>query len=90
MTGTPQLAVIGSERPNAWRAALESAVRAEFLVSPLILPAGSPLVPVCGVEGCCRLADLAAWGGFDTRLCTTHGRQWKKAGRPPKDEWLPA
>lgn len=90
MSGGLALAVVGPERGDVWRAALESAVRAEFLGSPLILPAGSPLVAVCGVEGCCRRAELAPWGGFDTRLCSTHGRRWKQAGRPPKDEWLPA
>lgn len=90
MSGEPALAVVGSGQSGAWRAALESAVRAEFQCSPLILPADSPLVPVCGVQGCCRLAELAAWGGVDTRLCSTHARRWKKAGRPPKDEWLPA
>ncbi|HYB25583.1 MAG TPA: hypothetical protein VEF89_03115 [Solirubrobacteraceae bacterium] len=60
MSGEPALAVVGSEQPDGWRAALESAVRAEFLVSPLVLPVGSPLVPVCGVEGCCGRAELAA------------------------------
>ena len=90
MSGAPALGMVGSEQPGGWQAALESAIRGEFLGSPLILPAGCPLVAVCGVEGCCRLADLAPWGGFDTRLCTTHGRRWKKAGRPAKDEWLGA
>ena len=89
MSDTSALAVVGSEQPDGWRLALESAVRAEFLVSPLVLPADAPLVAVCGVEGCCRLAELAPWGGLETRLCSTHGRRWKKAGRPPKDEWLP-
>jgi integrase len=89
VSGAPALAVVGVEQ-GAWRAALESAVRAEFLGSPLLAPAGSPLVAACGVEGCRRPAGRAPWGGFEIRLCATHGLRWEKAGRPPKDEWLPA
>jgi integrase len=88
--GTPALAVVGSRQPDSWRATLESAVRAEFLGSPLYPPAGSPLVYACGVEGCCRPADRAPWGAFEIRLCQTHGLRWEKAGRPAKDEWLSA
>jgi hypothetical protein len=90
VSGTRALAVVGFERPDAWRAALESAVRVEFMCSPLIPPAGSQLLSECGVEGCCRPAQRTPWGGFDTRLCMTHCLRWEKAGRPPKDEWLSA
>ena len=90
MSDTPALAVVGTGQPDGWRAALESAVRAEFLGSPLYPPAGSPLVYECGVEGCSRPADRAPWGSFGIRLCQTHGLRWEKAGRPAKDEWLSA
>ena len=84
----PQLAVVEMERPDSWRAALQRALRAEFLVSPLVAPADSPLLPWCGVEGCCRPAARAPWGGFETRLCRTHYRRWEAAGTPLKEEWL--
>ena len=90
MSGLPALAVVGSAGPDGWPAALESAVRAEFLGSPLTPPAGSPLLAECGVEGCCRPAQRTPWDGSDTRLCGTHGLRWEKAGRPPKDVWLSA
>jgi hypothetical protein len=51
VSDTPALAVVGSAGPDRWPAALESAVRAEFLGSPLIPPTGSPLLAKCGVEG---------------------------------------
>jgi hypothetical protein len=90
VSDTPALAVVGSAGPDRWPAALESAVRAEFLGSPLIPPTGSPLLAKCGVEACCRPAQRTAWDGVDTRLCGTHGLRWEKAGRPPKDVWLSA
>jgi integrase len=89
VSGTRALAVVAVEPPDAWRAALESAVRCEFRGSPLIPPAGSPLLAVCGVEGCCRPAQRTPWEGVDIRLCGTHGLRWEKAGRPAKEEWLP-
>ena len=88
MTGTTALAVV--ERADGWRSALESAVRAEFLGSPLYPPAGSPLAYECGVEGCCRPAGCAPWGGVGPKLCWAHGQRWAKAGRPAKDEWVSA
>jgi integrase len=42
------------------------------------------------VEGCCRPAGCAPWGGLGTKLCWAHGQRWAKAGRPAKDEWLSA
>jgi len=89
VSGAAQLAVVGCERPDSWQAALEAAVRAEFLVSPPVLPAGSPLAPPeCGVDGCPRAGDRAPWGRFETRLCHTHCLRWVKDGRPARDEWL--
>jgi integrase len=92
VSGVPQLALVESRPRDLWRAALEGAVRAEFLVSPLVLPAGSPLAPPeCGVPGCPRAGERAPWGRFETRLCRAHWAQWVKDDRPPRaEEWLSA
>ena len=89
MSGAPQLALVEPERPDSWRAALEGALRGEFLVSPLILPPGSPLAPPqCGVEGCPRAGETTPWGRFDTRLCGAHHQKWVKDGKPGCSDWL--
>jgi integrase len=89
VSATPSLALVESPRPDSWQAALEAALRAEFLVSPLILPAGSPLAPPeCGVQGCPRSGETAPWGRFDTRLCGAHHQKWVKDGKPACDDWL--
>lgn len=92
MSGAGRLAVVTADGPSSWRAALEDAVREEFLGSPLVVPGGSPLMPpTCGVGGCPRPGDRTAWDRFDTRLCHAHRNQWVKDGRPAaKDEWLSA
>lgn len=91
MSGTPALAVVGGfEQPGAWRAALESAVRAEFLGSPLLAPAGSPLVAACGVEGCCRPAGGLRGAALTSGCAGRAGCGGRRPGRPPKDEWLSA
>jgi len=89
---SPQLAVLESGRADGWRAALERALRAEFLGSPLVLPAGSPLAaPECGVNGCPRAGEKSPWGRFDTRLCGFHWKRWVGDDRPEcSDEWLSA
>jgi integrase len=89
VSGSPALAVLAPERPDLWQAALEGALRPEFLRSPLVIPAGSPLAPPeCGVAGCPRAGTRIPWGVFETRLCHTHGVAWERAGRPAQDEWL--
>lgn len=92
MSGAGRLAVVTADGPSSWRAALEDAVREEFLGSPLVVPRGSPLMPpTCGVGGCPCPGDRTAWGRFGTRLCHAHRAQWVKDGRPAaKDEWLSA
>ena len=92
MSGASQLAVVASGRLDSWWAALEDALRAEFLVSPLVLPSGSPLAPPeCGVPGCPRVGERAPWGRFETRLCHTHWAQWVKGNRPAcSEDWLSA
>jgi integrase len=90
--GAPQLAVVESRELDSWWVALEGALRAEFLVSPLVLPPGSPLAPPeCGVPGCPRAGERAPWGRFETRLCHAHWAQWSKDDRPGcTEEWLSA
>ncbi|MGO9956376.1 MAG: hypothetical protein ACLP50_10415 [Solirubrobacteraceae bacterium] len=90
MSDAPALAVIESGCSVSWRAVLEGAVRAEFLGSPLIPPAGSPLAaPECGVDGCPRAGDRVPWGRFETRLCQSHWERWVNDGRPERrEDWL--
>jgi integrase len=89
VSGPSALAIVSPEWPGSWRAALEGALRPEFLGSPLVIPPGSPLAPPeCGVAGCPRAGTRIPWGRLETRLCHTHGGAWERAGRPAKDEWL--
>ena len=92
MSSGARLQVVRTDTSSSWRAALEQAVREEFLGPPLVLPEGSSLLPpTCGVDGCPRPGDRTAWGRFDTRLCHAHWTHWAKAGRPvAKDAWLSA
>jgi hypothetical protein len=84
------LVAVESDQPSAWRAALEAGVRDEFLVSPLVPPAGSPLAPaVCEVAGCPRPGLRAPWGRFAARLCHGHAHHWLDDGRPSdSSQWL--
>ena len=89
MSGVPRLAVVVSGQPDSWRAALERALRPEFLATPLVLPAGSSLAPPeCGVADCPRVGDTAPWGRFDVRLCGVHKQRWIRDGKPEGKEWL--
>ena len=89
MSGARRLALVEPERPDSWWAALAGAVRGEFLASPLVLPAGSPLAPSeCGVEGCPRAGETTPWGRFDTRLCGAHHQKWVTDGKPACNDWL--
>ncbi len=89
MSAAPRLAVVVSGQPDGWRAALQHALRPEFLAAPLVLPAGSPLAPPeCGVPGCPRVGDTTPWGRVDARLCGAHHQQWVKDGRPAGKDWL--
>jgi hypothetical protein len=77
------LTVAAPQRPLSWRAALEAAVRSEFLGTPLVPPAGSPLLPAaCAVPGCVRTGFTAPWGRFQARLCHGHADRWNADGRP--------
>jgi integrase len=89
VSGVPRLAVVVSGQPDSWRAALERALRPEFLATPLVLPAGSSLAPPeCGVADCPRVGDTAPWGRFDVRLCGVHKQRWIRDGKPEGKEWL--
>ncbi len=92
MSAARRLAVAASERPGSWRAALEAAVRDEFRGTPLVPPAGSPLLPpACAVPGCVRTGFTAPWGRFQARLCHGHADRWIVDGRPPDSAgWVAA
>ena len=91
MSGAPSLALVEPTRPDSWPAALEAALRPEFLATPLVVPPGSSLAPPeCGVEGCPRCGETAPWGRFDTRLCGAHHQKWVKDGKPACRDWLAA
>lgn len=85
-----QLAVVQPGQPSLWRSALEAAVREEFRGSPLVPPAGSPLVPAeCAVVDCPRAGFRAPWGRFGARLCHAHAHRWLDDGQPTTSEvWL--
>ena len=91
MSAAPELAVVVSGQPDSWRAALQRALRPEFLATPLVLPAGSSLAPPeCGVLDCPRVGDTTPWGRFDVRLCGVHKQRWITDGKPAGKEWLTA
>lgn len=83
MSASRPLRVATPERPLSWRAALEAAIRSEFLGTPLVPPPGSPLLPAaCAVPGCVRTGFTAPWGRFQARLCHGHADRWIADGRP--------
>jgi len=91
VSAAPAVAVVVSGQPDSWRAALQRALRPEFLATPLVLPAGSSLAPPqCAVPDCPRVGDTTPWGRFDVRLCGVHKQRWITDGKPAGKEWLTA
>jgi integrase len=81
VTGGTLHAIDGSPAAG-WLELLQAELRPDFAGGVVLAAAGGRVLAgaPCLVAGCCRAAVSA-------RLCAAHWPRWRKAGRPPTEQW---